>query len=168
MTFESQYTLNQCKDKITVCWGVGRIFTWVQCLKLTRSHFSVNAKEGFEKSSVAVQIDARIQSSTPFAVHYKKIRIHLREMATNRAKIRLLAPKNSKKHFNQHSITFLSILMRHSAYKREKYTFICANIQVINTILKVNKDNSQTLKCINHLLTFLSHCLKFNSIPGRH
>ena len=25
--------------------------------------------------------------STPFAVHYKKIRIHLREMATNRAKI---------------------------------------------------------------------------------
>ena len=48
--------------------------------------------------------------------------------------------------------------MRHSAYKREKDTFICANIQVINTILKVNKDNSQTLKCINHLLTFLSHC----------
>ena len=33
------------------CWGVGRIFTQVQCLKFTRSHFSVNAKKGFEKSS---------------------------------------------------------------------------------------------------------------------
>ena len=32
--------------------------------------------------------------------------------------------------------------MRHSAYKREKYTFINVNIKyVINTILKVNMDN---------------------------
>ena len=61
--FESQYTLNQCKNKITVCWGVGRIFTKVHCLKFIRSHFSVNAKKGCEKSSVAVQINARIQSS---------------------------------------------------------------------------------------------------------
>ena len=37
--------------------------------------------------------------------------------------------------------------MRHSAYKIEKYTFVNANIQVINTILKVNNDNTQTLKC---------------------
>ena len=49
---------------ITVGWGVGRIFTQVQCLKFTRSHFSVNAKKVCEKSSVAVQIDARIQSSS--------------------------------------------------------------------------------------------------------
>ena len=31
---------------------------------------------------------------TPFAVHYEKIRIHLREMATNGAKIHSLAPIN--------------------------------------------------------------------------
>ena len=31
--------------------------------------------------------------NTPFAFHYKKIRIHLREMATNRAKIHSLGPK---------------------------------------------------------------------------
>ena len=47
-------------------------------------------------------------------------------------------------HFNQHSITFWGIPMCHSAYKREKYTFICANMQVVNTILKVNRDNRQT------------------------
>ena len=58
--FESQYTLNRCQDKITICWGVERIFTQVECLKFTRSHFSVNAKKGCEKSSIAVQIDARI------------------------------------------------------------------------------------------------------------
>ena len=43
--------------------GRGGIFTHVQCLKFTRSHLSVNAYKGCEKSSVAVQIDARIQSS---------------------------------------------------------------------------------------------------------
>ena len=32
--------------------------------------------------------------STPFAVHYEKIRIHLREMATNSAKIHSLATNN--------------------------------------------------------------------------
>ena len=44
-------------------------------------------------------------------------------------------------HFNQHSIPLLGIHVRHSGYKREKYTFINANIKVINTILKVNRDN---------------------------
>ena len=38
--------------------------------------------------------------------------------------------------------------MRHSAYKKGKYTFICANIQAINTIMKIIRDNKQTLKCI--------------------
>ena len=58
-------------------------------------------------------------------------------------------------HFNQHSITLLGIHMRHSAYKREKYTFIKANIKVSNTILKVNRDNWDTLKCKHYSLTFL-------------
>ena len=38
--------------------------------------------------------------------------------------------------------------MRHSTYKREKYTFINANIKVINTILKVKRDNRQTLQTL--------------------
>ena len=88
---------------------------------------------------------------TPFAVHYEKIRIHLRETATNSGKIHSLARKYEYLrinqiqlrflHFNQHSITLLSIHIRHWVYKREKYTFINANIRVINTILKVNTDN---------------------------
>ena len=57
--------------------------------------------------------------------------------------------------------------MCHSAYKREKYAVINANIQVINTILKVNRVNRQTLKCKHYSLTFLSRYLQFNSIPGR-
>ena len=94
--------------------------------------------------------------STPFAVHYEKIRNHLRETAINYAKRHSLARKyeHLRKsqiqsrflHFNQHSITPLGIHMRHLAYKREKYTFICASMQVINTILNVNRDNKQTLK----------------------
>ena len=81
---------------------------------------------------------------TPFAVHYEKIRNDLRETATNSAKIHSLARKYNHLrinqiqlrflHFNQHSITLLGIHMRHSAYKREKYTFINVNIKVINTI----------------------------------
>ena len=116
-------------------------------------------------------------ATTPFAVHYEKIRNHLRKTAINCANRNSLARKYEHLrinqiqlrflHFNQHSITLLGIHMRHSAYKREKYTFICASMQVINTILKVNKDNRQTLKCMYHLLTFLSHCLQFNRIPGR-
>ena len=47
-------------------------------------------------------------------------------------------------HFNQHSITLLGIHMRHSAYEG-----------VINTILKVNSDNRQTLKRKHYSLTFL-------------
>ena len=34
------------------------------------------------------------KENTPFAFHYEKIRIHLREMATNSAKIHSLSPKN--------------------------------------------------------------------------
>ena len=88
---------------------------------------------------------------TPFAVHHEKIRNHFRETATNIAKIRSFAGKYEHLrlnqiqlrflHFNQHSITLLAIYMRHWAYKREKYTFMNANIKVINTILKVNRDN---------------------------
>ena len=44
--------------------------------------------------------------------------------------------------------------MRHSAYKREEYTFICANIEVINTILKISRDNRQTWEC-NNFITLL-------------
>ena len=103
--------------------------------------------------------------NTPFAVHYVKIRIHLCETATNSAKIHSLAQKSEHLrlnqiqlrffHFNQHSITFLGIHLRHSTYKREKYTFINVNIKVINTILKVSRDNRQTLKCKHYSLTFL-------------
>ena len=57
--------------------------------------------------------------------------------------------------------------MRHSAIKLEKYTFINSNIQVINTILNVNRDNRQTFKCKHYSLKlFLWHRLKFNSIPA--
>ena len=52
-----------CIDRARVCWGVGRNFTQLQCFKFTHSHYSVNAKKGCEKSSVALPIDARIQSS---------------------------------------------------------------------------------------------------------
>ena len=100
------------------------------------------------------------------------MRSHLRETATNRVKINSLARKYEHLrinqiqlrflHFNQHSITLLGIHMGHSAYKREKCTFIIANIQVINTILKVNGDSRQTLKCKQYSITFLWHHLQFN------
>ena len=61
--------------------------------------------------------------TTPFAVHYEKIRNHLRETATNSAKIHSLARKYEHLrinqiqlrflHFNQHSVTLLGIHMRH-------------------------------------------------------
>ena len=35
-----------------------------------------------------------LKKTTPFAVHYEKIRIHLCEMTTNSVKIHSLAPKN--------------------------------------------------------------------------
>ena len=78
-------------------------------------------------------IEGRVffRTFTPFAVHYEKIRSYLH---INQIQLRFL-------HFNQHSITLLGIHMCHWAYKREKYTFINANIKVINTILKVNRDN---------------------------
>ena len=72
-------------------------------------------------------------SSTAFAVHYEKIRIRLRETATNSVKIHSWTRKNEHLrinqiqlrflHFNQHSITLLGIHMRHSAYKRENIYF---------------------------------------------
>ena len=59
-------------------------------------------------------------------------------------------------HFNPHSRTLLGIHMRHWAYKREKYTFINTNIKVINTTLKVNRDNRHTLKSQHYSLTFMT------------
>ena len=38
---------------------------------------------------------------TPFAVHYEKIRIHLRETTTNSAKIHSLARKSEQMRINQ-------------------------------------------------------------------
>ena len=57
--------------------------------------------------------------------------------------------------------------MCHWVYKREKYTFINANIRVIKIILKIIRDNRQTFKCKRYSLTFLWHCLQFNSLCGR-
>ena len=42
-----------------------------------------------------------VVSFTPFAVHYEKIRIHLRETATNSAKIHSLARKSEHLLINQ-------------------------------------------------------------------
>ena len=81
-------------------------------------------------------------------------------MCINQIQLRFL-------HFNQHSITLLGIHMRHWAYKREKYTFINANIRVISIIFKIIRDNRQTFKCKRYSLTSLWHCLQFNSIPGQ-
>ena len=96
---------------------------------------------------------------------YEKIRIYLCEMTTDSAKIHSLAQKSEHLcinqiqerflHFNQHSITFLGIHLRHSTYKREKYTFINANIRVINIILKITRDNRQTL-FINIFMTLFA------------
>ena len=61
-------------------------------------------------------------------------------------------------HFNQHSKTFLGIHLRHSTYKREKYTFINANIRVINIILKMIRDNRQTLKCKHYYYFYDTNC----------
>ena len=119
-----------------------------------------------------------LHATTPFAVHCQKIRNHVREKAANSAKMHSLARKYEHLrinriqlrflHFNQHSRALLGVHMRHSAYKREKYTFVNANIKVINTILKVNRDKWHTLVCIKrYSLTFLWHCLQFNSIPGQ-
>ena len=100
---------------------------------------------------------SNVQTNTPFAVHFEKMGSHLRERVTNSAQIHSLRRKNEHlhinqiqlrfSHFNQHSLTFWGIRTCHSAHKREKYTFIKANIQVVNTILKVYRDMRQTLKC---------------------
>ena len=79
--------------------------------------------------------------NTPFNVPYEKICNHLRETVDR----------------------FIRVI-RHA---EKKNTFITANIKVINTILKVNRDNKQKLKCKHYSLTFLWHCLQFNSIPGQ-
>ena len=107
------------------------------------------------------------------SVHYKEIRNHLGEMETNSAKIHWLARKyeHLRKnqiqlrflHFNQHSVTLLGIHMRHWAYKREKYTFINANIKVINN-LRMDKTNIialvQSIECSLHFYD----CYRFSSI----
>ena len=69
-----------------------------------------------------------------------EIRIYSHEMMTNGAKIFHESQKKQlhelifSKDFCYHSMTFLCILMRHSTYKGEKYTFVCVNIQVVKTI----------------------------------
>ena len=130
-----------------------------------------------EKFDVSTGPNTKTFQGHLFAVHYEKIRNHLRETATSSAKIHSLARKYEHLrinqiqlrflHFNQHSITRLGIHMGHWVYKREKYTFINANIKVMNTILKVNGDNWHTLRCKHYSWTFLWHCLQFNSIPGQ-
>ena len=47
-------------------------------------------------------------------------------------------------YLNQHSIAIYGILVRQMLYKREKYTFISDDLQVINAILNANGDNTQT------------------------
>ena len=46
-------------------------------------------------------VNEESQCNTPFAVHYEKIRIHLREKATNSAKIHSLARKSEHLRINQ-------------------------------------------------------------------
>ena len=62
-------------------------------------------------------------------------------------------------YFDQHSIAILDILRRQMSYKREKYIFTSANLQVINAILNANGDNIQTWWYRNHSLIFLPHYL---------
>ena len=103
--------------------------------------------------------------------------VNLRKTATNSAKLRPIARKYEHLrvnqiqlrffHLNQHSVILLGIHVGHWAYKREKYTFINVNIKVVNTILKVNRDNWHTFKCKHCSLKFLWNCLQFNSIPGQ-
>ena len=86
-------------------------------------------------------------STTPFAVHYEKLCTHLREKANYCLKLHLSATKNDPERFlylNQHSIAIYGILVRQMLYKREKYTFISDDLQVINAILNANGDNTQT------------------------
>ena len=97
-------------------------------------------------------------STTPSAVHYKNIWIHLREKTTNSVEIHSFARKYEHLCINQIQLQFLQfnqqsiplnvgIHINYAAHKREKYAFINANNQVMNTVLKVNRDNRQTLKC---------------------
>ena len=118
--------------------------------------------------------------TTPFAVHYEKIRNHLRETETSSAKIHSLA--HTREHlrinqvqlrflrFNQHSVTLLGIHMRHLAYKREKYTFINANIKVTNMHYLESQQghhNRQTLKCKHYSLTDFYDTV-YNSVAFLH
>ena len=48
---------------------------------------------------------------------------------------------NQKGYIAETPWAFICIHMRHWAFKREKYTFINANIKGINTILKAKRDN---------------------------
>ena len=96
---------------------------------------------------------------------YKKIRIYLCKTATNSAKIHSSARKSEHLrinqiqerflHFNQQMFNYIFGHSFHSTYKREKYTFINANIRVINIILKIIRDNRQTL-FINIFMTLFA------------
>ena len=62
-------------------------------------HFS--NKNGKRKYYLSLSYLHISKYSTPFAVHYEKIRIHLREKATNSAKIHSLARKSEHLRINQ-------------------------------------------------------------------
>ena len=51
--------------------------------------------------SQSLAVETIDHHSTPFAVHYEKIRIYLRKTATNRAKIHSLARKSEHLRINQ-------------------------------------------------------------------
>ena len=53
-----------------------------------------------EKRNVE-NVERELIRTTPFAVHYEKIRIHLRELSTNSAKIHSLARKSEHLRINQ-------------------------------------------------------------------
>ena len=56
-------------------------------------------------------VNKESQCNTPFAVHYEKIRIHLREKVTNSAKIHSLARKSEHLHINQIQFNDFCILI---------------------------------------------------------
>ena len=52
-------------------------------------------------SFMVIKVHVHVNHITPSAVHYEKIRIHLREKATNSAKIHSLARKSEHLRVNQ-------------------------------------------------------------------
>lgn len=68
------------------------------------------------------------ENTQSFATNNEKV--HSYVIAKNPEHFRINQIQLQYLHLNQHSITLLGINMHHSAYKRKKYTFINANIQV--------------------------------------